>query len=48
MKTMTYQKLDRNGIKSIGQTVEVMAEAECLDAHKNAMRLRVNAQKNIK
>lgn len=48
MKTMTYQKLDRNGIKSIGQTVEVMAEAEGLDAHKNAMRLRVNAQKNIK
>lgn len=45
MKTMTYQKLDQNGVNSIGKTVEIMAEAEGLTAHKNAMRLRLNALK---
>lgn len=47
MKTLTYQKLDENGVKSIGKTVEMMAEAEGLTAHKNAMRLRLNALKLI-
>ncbi|WP_093242254.1 histidinol dehydrogenase [Psychroflexus halocasei] len=47
MKTLTYQKLDENGVKSIGETVEVMAEVEGLTAHKNAMRLRLNALKLI-
>ena len=42
---MTLQELTPQGIKSIGQAVELMAGAEGLDAHKNAMTLRLNSIK---
>lgn len=42
-RKVTYQKITPEGICSIGRTVELMAEAELLDAHKNAMSLRLNA-----
>jgi len=35
-KSMTFQKLSKNGIKNIGNAIELMAEAEGLQAHKNA------------
>ena len=35
-----------DGIHSIGRAVELMAEAEQLDAHKNAMTVRLTAIKN--
>lgn len=45
MRKMTLQELTPQGIKSIGQAVELMAGAEGLDAHKNAMTLRLNSIK---
>lgn len=43
VKKITFQKLDEQGIISIGEAVETMADAEQLYAHKNAMTLRVGA-----
>ena len=40
-RKITFQHLTREGINSIGRAVEVMAEAEHLDAHRNAMTLRM-------
>ena len=35
------QKLSKKGLEAIGKTVELMAEAEGLDAHKNAVSIRL-------
>ena len=43
IRKMTLQKLTPEGIKSIGPAVEQMAAAEGLDAHKNAMTLRLKS-----
>ena len=40
-RKITYQKITPEGLQSIGRTVELMAAAEQLDAHKNAMTLRL-------
>ena len=45
-KWITFQELNKNWIKSIWKTVELMAEAEGLQAHKNAMSLRIESLKN--
>ena len=45
-RKVTFQHLTEEGIRSIGHAVEVMAENEQLDAHKNAMTLRVRAINN--
>ncbi len=45
VKKITFQNITEIGIKNIGKTVEVMAEAEGLDAHKNAVTVRLNALK---
>ncbi len=45
-RKVTFQHLTEEGIRSIGHAVEVMAENEQLDAHKNAMTLRVRAIEN--
>ena len=42
-RKITYQKITPEGLKSIGHAVELMAEAELLDAHKNAMTLRLKS-----
>jgi histidinol dehydrogenase len=42
VKKITYQKLSREGLQAIGKTVELMAEAEGLDAHKNAVTVRLS------
>ncbi len=42
VKKITFQKLTEEGLKNIGRTVEVMAEAEGLIAHKNAVSIRIN------
>ena len=44
-RKITFQHLTEDGIRSIGRAVELMAEAEQLDAHKNAMTLRINSLK---
>ena len=43
MKSMTFQKITPKGIQGIGRTIELMAEAEGLQAHKNAVTLRLHA-----
>ncbi|MFT7348539.1 MAG: histidinol dehydrogenase, partial [Candidatus Paceibacteria bacterium] len=43
MKSMTFQKISDKGIQAIGRTIEVMAEAEGLQAHKNAVTLRLQS-----
>ncbi|EIJ67216.1 histidinol dehydrogenase [Pasteurella bettyae] len=40
-KRMTVQELTPQGFKTLAQTVELMAHAELLDAHKNAVTLRL-------
>jgi len=40
VKKITYQKLSREGLLEIANTVELMAAAEGLDAHKNAVSVR--------
>ncbi len=42
-RKITFQHLTEDGIRHIGHAVELMAEAEQLDAHKNAMTVRINA-----
>ena len=42
LKQMTFQKISSDGIKNIGPAIELMAEAEGLQAHKNAVTLRLN------
>lgn len=41
-KSMTFQKISEKGIQNIGRAIEIMAEAEGLQAHKNAVTLRLN------
>ena len=41
VKKITFQRLTKQGLKNIANTVELMAEAEGLRAHANAVRLRV-------
>ena len=41
VKKITFQKISKRGIKNIGTAVEKMAEAEGLQAHKNAMSIRL-------
>jgi histidinol dehydrogenase len=45
MKSMTFQKISAEGIQNIGKAVELMAEAEGLQAHKNAVTLRLTSLK---
>tara|TARA_R110002050_G_scaffold16019_2_gene49101 strand:+ start:199294 stop:200583 length:1290 start_codon:yes stop_codon:yes gene_type:complete len=46
MKSMTFQKISKEGIQSIGNAIELMAEAEGLQAHKNAVTLRLKSLEN--
>ncbi len=45
LKNMTFQKISKEGIQEIGNAIEIMAEAEGLQAHKNAVTLRLNSLK---
>jgi histidinol dehydrogenase len=45
LKQMTFQKISAEGIQNIGPAIEAMAQAEGLQAHKNAVTLRL---KNLK
>ena len=42
VKKITFQQLSETGINNIGPAVEVMAAAEGLGAHKNAVTIRLN------
>ena len=41
VKKITFQHLEKEGLKNIGPSVETMAAAEGLDAHKNAVTIRM-------
>jgi histidinol dehydrogenase len=43
VKKITYQKLTETGLRSIGSEVETMAAAEGLEAHKNAVTIRLQS-----
>jgi len=45
LKAITFQKISKKGIQNIGAAIELMAEAEGLEAHKNAVTLRLNSLK---
>jgi histidinol dehydrogenase len=45
VKKITFQELNIDGLKNIGPAIELMAAAESLDGHKNAINVRL---KNIK
>jgi len=41
-KAITFQNITKQGLLNIGNTIELMAEAEGLQAHKNAVTIRLN------
>lgn len=43
VKKITFQELTEEGLKNIGPSVECMASAESLDAHKNAVSIRLKS-----
>ena len=45
-RKVTFQHLTEEGVRQIGHAVELMAEAEQLDAHKNAMSVRIRSIDN--
>ncbi len=46
LKKITFQKITPKGIQNIGPSIELMAEAEGLQAHKNAVTLRLKNLEN--
>ena len=46
IKSITFQKISKEGIENIGPAVELMAESEGLQAHKNAITLRLKSIEN--
>lgn len=46
LKKITFQKLTKQGLQSLGSTIEIMAEAEGLMAHKNAVTIRLKDIEN--
>ncbi|MBA4408143.1 MAG: histidinol dehydrogenase [Odoribacter sp.] len=42
IRKITFQEITPEGIKNLGPVIETMAAAELLDAHKNAVTLRLN------
>ena len=46
VKKITFQQINKVGIKNIGKAVEIMAAAEGLTAHKNAVSIRLNEINN--
>jgi histidinol dehydrogenase len=46
VKKITFQKLTAKGIQNLGPTIELMAAAEQLDAHKNAVSIRLKKVQN--
>ncbi len=47
VKKITFQELSAEGIKDLGPSIQIMAEAEQLDGHKNAVTLRLKSFENV-
>ena len=41
LKKITYQKISREGLRNLGPTVEILAKEEKMDAHKQAVSIRL-------
>ena len=46
MHAITYQELSQEGLNALGSTIIQMAEAEGLDAHANAVKVRLSSEKS--
>lgn len=46
LKSITFQEISKEGLKNLGPTIELMAEAEGLMAHKNAVSIRLKTLNN--
>lgn len=47
VKKITYQEITPEGLRVLGPVVETMAATEQLEAHKNAVSLRLKSLKNV-
>jgi len=47
IKKITFQHLSTEGLKNIGTTVEILATAEGLEAHKNAVSIRLGFESEV-
>lgn len=48
VKKITFQRISKEGLTKLGPTIEAMAEAEQLQAHKNAVTIRLTTLKGKK
>ena len=46
LKSITFQEITKDGLLDLGPSIELMAEAEGLMAHKNAVSIRLKSIKN--
>ncbi len=46
LKKISFQEINADGINGLGPAIELMAEAESLQAHKNAVSMRIKSLKN--
>ena len=46
LKKITFQEINAEGLKNLGPTIELMAEAESLVGHKNAVSIRLKSLQN--
>ncbi len=42
MKKITFQKISKKGLENLANSIEIMAAAEGLDAHKNSVSIRIS------
>jgi histidinol dehydrogenase len=47
IKKITFQKINAEGIRNLGPTIELLAEAESLEGHKNAVTVRLKNLQNV-
>lgn len=47
VKKITFQEVTKEGIKNLGPSIQLMAEAEKLFAHKNAVTIRLNSLEHV-
>ena len=47
VKKITFQELSKEGLKTLGPAIEIMAEAEELFGHKNAVTIRLKSMRNV-
>ncbi len=47
IKKITFQEISAEGIRSIGPAIQLMAEAEGLEAHKNAVSIRLKSIEDV-